>query len=207
MWAFTAQYPAPSHFFIRLSKQTGYYLHALKAKTLTLLQLSPSTAAARAEADTDAALQISSHMSSNWCETPRCPFKHHDGYTHACVLTRSQLSDRNAGDISSRRRKVSVSTCNTVQPCRQDAFQGRAAFCVEFEMTGDRVQPCHRWSYYSAFLGFSFPYPLMTTNALLSYGNTASIYNLGFHPAWMLRIWVPEDIYWSVVCQIYKLFL
>lgn len=140
MWAFTAQYHAPSHFF-RLSKQAGYCLHALKGKTLTLLQLSPSTAAARADADTDAALQISSHMSSNWCETPRCPFKQHNGYTCASVLPRSQLPDRNAGSISFRRRKMNVSTCNTVQPCRQDASQGRAAFCVEFEMNGDRVQP------------------------------------------------------------------
>lgn len=110
---------------------------------------------------------------------------------------------------SFRRRKMNVSTCNTVQPCRQDVFQERAAFWVELEMTRDRVQPCHRcltWSYYSAFLGFSFPYPLMTANAFLSYGNTDTIHNLGFHPAGMLRRWVPEDIYWSVVCQIYKLF-
>lgn len=129
---------------------------------------------------------------------------------HASVLTRSQLSNRNAGDISFRRRKINVSTCDIVQPCRQDAFQERAAFCVQFETTGDRVQSGHRcltWSHYSAFLGFSFPYLLMTTNALLSHGNTSSIHNLCFHPAWMLRRWVPEDIYWSVVCQIYKLFL
>lgn len=73
--------------------------------------------------------------------------KHHDApsnstmVTRASVLPRSQLPDRNAGSISFRRRKMNVSTCNTVQPCRQDAGQGRAAFCVEFEMNGDRVQP------------------------------------------------------------------
>lgn len=83
-------YPAPSQFFIRLSKQTGYCLHALKGKSLTLLQLSPSTAADGAEADTNAALQISSHTSSNWCETPRCPFKHHNGYMYRlCWLAAS----------------------------------------------------------------------------------------------------------------------
>lgn len=77
-------YPAPSQFFIKFTKQTGYCLHALKVKSPTLLELSPSTAAARVEADTDAALQISSHMLSNWRETPRCPFKHHKGYTRVC---------------------------------------------------------------------------------------------------------------------------
>lgn len=130
-------------------------------------------------------------------------------WLHASVLPPSQLSNRNVGDISFRRRKINVSTCNIVQPCRQDAFQERAAFCVQFETTGDRVQSGHRcltWSYYSAFLGFSFPYLLMTTNALLSHGNTSSIHNLCFYPAWMLRRWVPEDTYWSVVCQIHKLF-
>lgn len=125
-------YPAPSQFFIRHSKQTGYCLHAHKGKSLTLVQLSPSTAAARAEADTDTALQISGPTSSSWCETPWHPFKHHHGYTHESVLTCSQLSDSNAGDISFRRRKMNVSTCHAVQPCRQDVFQGRAAFCVEF---------------------------------------------------------------------------
>ena len=123
--------------------------------------------------------------------------------------TSSRLSGRNVGDLSFRRRKINVSTCNIVQPCRQDPFQERAAFWVEFEKTRDRVQPCHRyltWSYYSAFLGFSFPYLLMITNALLSHGNAASIHNLCFHTAQMLRRWVPEDIYWSVVFQIYKLF-
>lgn len=79
-------YPAPSQFFIKLIKQTGYCLHALKGKSPTFLELSLSTAAARAEADADAALQISSHMSSNRHETPRCPFKHHNGYMPVCCL-------------------------------------------------------------------------------------------------------------------------
>lgn len=110
----------------------------------------------------------------------------------------------------SRRRQINARTCGTAQPCRQDPFQERAALRVEFEKAGDRVQPYHRclvWSYYSAFLGFSFLYLLMITNALLSHGNAAGIHNLCFHAAQMLRRWVPEDIHWSAAFQISKLLL
>lgn len=129
-------------------------------------------------------------------------------WCNASVPPPNPLPGRNASDVSSRRRKINVRTCGTAQPRRQDPFQERAAFWVEFEKTRDRVQPHHRclvWSYYCAFLGFSFLYLLMITNALLSHGNAAGIHNLCFHATQTLRRWVPEDIYWSAAFQISKL--
>lgn len=115
---------------------------------------------------------------------------------------------RNATDVSFRRRKMNVGACDTAQPRQQDPLQERAAFRVESEKSRERIQPYHRclvWSHYSAFLGFSFLYLLMITNALQSHGNAAGIHNLCSCAAQILRRWVPEDIYWSVAFQIYKL--
>lgn len=111
--------------------------------------------------------------------------KHQDVPSNTTMVTHMQVcwltvsSDRNAGDISFRRRKMNASTCNIIQPCsNRMPFREEQLSVWNLRWPDIRVQPCHRgltWPYYSAFLGFSFPFLLMTTNALLSHGNTASI--------------------------------